>query len=105
MVIQHKLPALQRPAQAVFEKLPLDSTDVHVLREELVVVPPFVFCVVHRGVRTPDQGLRILAVVGVDADAYTGGDMQLLLGDSVRCRQRQKHLFRTEGRILRVLDL
>ena len=31
--------------------------------------------------------------------------MELLLGDTVRCRQRQQHLFRTEGRIFRVLDL
>ena len=77
LVVQHELPSFEGAAQAAFEEMPLDGTDVHVLGEELVIVPPLVLCVIHRGVRALDQGLRIRAVVGVDADADARGDMEL----------------------------
>ena len=96
---------LEGATQAALEELSLHGTHVHVLGKELVVIASLVLGVVHRGVRALDQRLRIGAVVGVDADANTRGDMEFLLGDTVRCRQRQEHLFRTEGRILCALDL
>src|SRR4029077_19008248 len=105
LVVQHELPSFECAAQAAFEEMPLEGTDVHVLGEELVVVPPFVLCVVHRRVRALDQGLRIRAVVGVDADANTRCDMECPVSDTVRCCQRQEDLFGTEGGILCALDL
>jgi hypothetical protein len=46
----------------------LDTPDVHVLLEEMVVVAPLSLGLVHRGVRTLDKGIRIVTVLGVDTD-------------------------------------
>jgi hypothetical protein len=76
LVMQYKFVPLEGAAQAAFEELPLDGTHVHVLGEELVVVAPLILCVVHRRIRTPDQGVRVAAVVRIDADTDTRRNMQ-----------------------------
>jgi len=57
-----------RPPCPGIRKQSLDTPDVHVLLEEMVVVAPLSLGLVHRGVRTLDKGIRIVTVLGVDTD-------------------------------------
>ena len=58
-------------------ELPLDAPDVPVLVEEMVFVGPLSFGLVHRGVRTLDQRVRIVTVLGVDTDPNARAQMDL----------------------------
>src|SRR5439155_25415779 len=84
---------------------PRDSPRSHVRLEELVIVASLFLRVVHRGVRTLEQALCILTVVGVPADANARVDAQLVPGDRVRRRQCGDHLLRQDGRVCGVRDL
>ena len=96
LVVQHELAPGEGAMQAGFDPLPLDGPCVHLPLEELIVVPAAFLGVVHRGVRALDQRLRIRTVVGVDADADGGGDMQLVVRDVVRRDERGDDLLRAE---------
>src|SRR5438270_3812896 len=84
--MQHKLVSLQGAAQEPFEGLPRGSPRSHVRLEELEIVASLFLRVVHRSVRTLEQALCILTVVGVPADANARVDAQLVPCDSVRRR-------------------
>ena len=81
LVVQRELLALQRPAQALFDRLPLHGARVHRRLEELIALAAVFLGLVHRGVGVLDQRLGIQAVVGVDADADADGDVQIVLVD------------------------
>jgi len=94
LVMQHKFLPVQCLTQARFNRLPLDRPSIHVLLKELEIVAPIFLGVVHRGVRALDQGLRILTIIGVNADADTHADMNITPINVVRRRQSCKHFLR-----------
>ena len=83
LVMQHKLLSLQGVPQAAFEGLQLDSPNVHVLLKELVIVAPIFLGVIHRDIRTLDQGLGILTVIRKGADANTHCDIEVVLANAM----------------------
>src|SRR5207302_6552379 len=101
LVMQHKLMPLQGSAQAAFQGLPLDGPDVHVLSEELIIVAPIFLGLVHGGVRTLDQGLRILTVLGVGADTNAHGNMDI--EDGQRSEEHTSELQSRENLVCRLL--
>ena len=70
--------------QAGFDGMAMDSPGVHLRFEELELIAPVFLGAEHGGVRVFHQGVRIEAVVRVDADANTDVDMDIVAGDVVR---------------------
>src|SRR4051795_75854 len=105
LIMQHELAPLECTAQAALEELSLDGADIHIFCEELIVVPAFVFCMVHRSIRTADQALCVYTVLREDADADTGRDMEVVLRDAVRLCQRPQDLIGTARSVFCVFDL
>ena len=68
-------------AQAALEREPLDGLGVHRGRVELVVVAALLLGPVHRRVGVAHQGLRVVAVGGVDGDAHARRDEELAAVD------------------------
>ena len=57
LVVQHQFLSLQGVAQAILQRLPLESTYVQFLLEKLAVVPPVSLGVVHGKIRVLHQCL------------------------------------------------
>ena len=70
------------------ERLPLDHPSIHLGLEESMGVASAVLRVVHRGVRALDQRFGILPVIWENADADACIDVQVVVRDGMRRRQR-----------------
>ncbi len=67
--------------QRGLERQVLEAARVHRRLEELEAVAAFVLGAVHRQVGVLEQGVGVLRVVGVDADAQAGRHHQLAAFD------------------------
>src|SRR6266404_2211399 len=105
LIMQQELFSPESAAQAAFERLPLDSLQVHFRLEELEIVAPVFLGVVHGRVRILDQRFGILAVFRVDAYTDAAVNNQILSRDEVRCVERKKYSSCARGRVFRTRDL
>ena len=62
LVVQHKLVPPQRAAQIRFQRLPFSESRVHLVAEELIVIPAVLLGFVHRVIRSIHQAFRVLPV-------------------------------------------
>ena len=83
LIVHGQFAAIQSAAQTFFNGLALDGPDVHGRFEKLIVLPAVFLGLVHRRVGILDQGLGIEAIVGIDAEADAGGDVQVVLIDGM----------------------
>ncbi len=91
LVVQREFLPFQGAPQALLDGLPLHRADVHGGLEKLIALASIFLCLIHRGVRVLDQRLGIQAVVGIDAHADAGGDMEIVLVDGMGFRHRLQH--------------
>ncbi|OPX92176.1 MAG: hypothetical protein A4E54_00063 [Pelotomaculum sp. PtaB.Bin117] len=84
LVINHKLIAIQRAAQAVFHSQPFKGFGVHGRSIQLVVILAVFFGPVHRGVGIFQQALGIFTVVWIEGYTNTRGDIKLVNADMHR---------------------
>ena len=76
--MQNELAAVDRMAQAVLQRQPLQRAAVHGRREELVGVAPGILGSVHGVIRVLQQRLGGVAVVGEEGDPDAGRDEKLV---------------------------
>src|SRR6478672_6343789 len=81
LVMHYELIPLQGIAQALFDRLPFHSADIHLLVSKLIVVTTLFLGLVHCQVCLFDQDLRDLTVVWVYGHADTRGDAEVILVD------------------------
>ena len=89
--MHHKFVPFQGAPQVPLNGLPLHGPEVHSRLEKLICLTPVFLRLIHGGVRILDQGLRILAVVGINTDANAGGDVKIVLVDEMSFGHRPKH--------------
>src|SRR5580704_3560680 len=77
LVMEREFLAFKSTAQTFLDRLALHCPDVHSWFEKLVALTSIFFCLVHRGVRVLDERLGIQAIIRIDADANTCGDVQV----------------------------
>src|ERR1700690_4215861 len=78
LIVDFELAPRQRTAQLVLEREPVDAVFIHLVREELIVVPAGALRPVHRDVGVLEQRGAVLAVVGIDREADAAGQMAVL---------------------------
>jgi hypothetical protein len=89
----------------VFERDALQCLRVHDGIEELAIVSALFFRLIHGGVRGFDQRLGVGAVLGEDADADGGGDVELASFDVERVADGFEDFLRDERGVLGVREL
>ena len=94
LVVELQLAALERVAQIVLQRQPLQRAAVHRRREHLIRVAARVLGAIHRVVGVRQQRLGRVAVARKKRDADAGGDEQLRPFDLQRQRDRVEHLLR-----------
>ena len=82
--VHRELLALQSPPQRRLDRQPLAGMHIHFRREVLESVLAGFLGPVHRHVAVLEQRLHVAAVVRIGADAYAGGDQELLVVDDQR---------------------
>src|SRR5450755_3929101 len=80
------------------------NTGVHLRGKPLVVIPSASLCVIHRGVGVRENRFDVLAVVRVETDANTQGDVEPMVTDEVGLAYGLDQLFCGEGGVFRRLD-
>jgi hypothetical protein len=75
-------------AEGRFQRQAFRHLDVHIGQEELVIVSSVLFGAVHGRIGIFQQGVGLLAVIGVEADTDAGGDKELAGRQLKRCGQR-----------------
>ena len=85
---------LHRVAKRAFQGVLLHSSGSEVDVEELVGVAPKLLGAVHRHVGVLEQALGIVAVVGIDRNAYRRGDIDVVVLDPERLRNGRLQLLR-----------
>jgi hypothetical protein len=104
LVVERQLRLLEGGAQAALDGAPLDGAGGHGRGEELVVVAPALLRPVHRGVGVPDERLRVLSVLGVEADPPARRHPHVPALDPEGLAERLLQLVRDLGHVLRVVD-
>ena len=104
LVVDDQLAAFQRLAQLGLEDQALEGARVHVGRVELVTAARMLLGPIERGIRIADQGLGVIAVVGIDGDAETGTKVQLLVIDLERRQEGVEDLLGDLGGVLGAVD-
>ena len=79
LIVQCEFLALESAPQTLLDGLPLDGADVHGGLEKLITLAAVFLGLIHGGVGVLDERLGVQAVVGIDADADAGGDVQIVL--------------------------
>ena len=100
LVMQEKFTPLQGPAQAAFDLLPADRLGIHLAGKKLVSVTAIGFGVVHRGIGVLHHGFDVVAVIRINTDADTQGDMQILPADHMRQGESREQFLRDQGCIV-----
>jgi hypothetical protein len=75
-------------SQAGFQGLPLHRFQVHFRLEELAIVSPVSFGVIHGHVRVADQCFRVLTVFRINTDTDAGINMQFVLFEQMKSVER-----------------
>src|SRR5262249_12095236 len=83
LVAQHQLLTVDRATQTALEHLALESADIEVRLEELILVPALLLGVVHGEVGVLQEHLGIRAIVGVNDNAYASSHSKLMLSDAM----------------------
>ena len=94
LVMQQELLILDRPVQPSFECNPLTGSGRQCRRIELEIVAPRGLCLVHRRVGVFDQRGGVVAIVGIQADAHAGADVQMVTAKLEGLRECLHHLVR-----------
>ena len=84
--------------------MPLHRPDVHRRLEKLKAPAPIFLGLVHCRVRVLDERVGVRAIGGIDADADTCGDVEIVLVDEMRPRHRLQHSSRRDGRVFRAIN-
>ena len=100
--MQRKFPEFQGPPQTFLDGLPLYGPNVHGRFEKLIALTPVFLGLVHGGICVVEQCFRILAIIGIDADANACGDVKVLLPDTMSIGHSLHHSSRRNGGIFRL---
>ena len=103
LIVQCEFLAFESAPQTLLDGLALHGTNVHGGLEKLVTLAAIFLGLIHGGVRVLDEGLGVQAVVGIDADANAGGDVQIVLVDGMSVRDGLQHSSRGDRSILGLL--
>src|ERR1019366_9184191 len=103
LAIQGESPTFQRTPRALLDGLPCHGSRIHRRLEELETLAAVFFGLIHRGIRVFDERLRVRPVVGKDAYANAGGDVQIMQVDRMRLRHVAKYTARHDGGVLCLL--
>ena len=104
LVVQREFLPFQCAAKVLLDGLPLDGANVHRWLEKLIALPSILLGLIHRRVRVLDQRFSIQSVVGIDAHAYTRGDVKIVLVDGMSLRHYLQHSSRGNGGVFGLLD-
>lgn len=72
--------------------------------EKLEIVAAIFFGLIHGYVSRLDEGFRVQAVVGKDADAYAGANFEAMMTDEIGSFQHGEQLLRAESGVFCVGD-
>jgi hypothetical protein len=97
--MQHEFLLPDGAPQALLDGLPFYRANIHGCLEELKILAPIFFCLVHRGISILDQCFCIQAVFWIYTDANACGDMKIVVINRVRLRHRMKHSRCDDGNI------
>ena len=87
LIVHLELVSVERAAQVVLQRQPLERGCGHGLGVGLVAVAPLLLRLVHGGIGVHQQGIEVLAIEGIDGDADAGVDEDLMGADPNRMRE------------------
>src|SRR5882724_125238 len=102
--MQAKLVTLEGVPQARFQGETLEGVRIQLFGIELKVVLALRLCLIHRDIGILGQGLLVLPVLRIDADADTRGDSKLMTDEGKRLADDGQYLLRYGCRVLPVLQ-
>ncbi len=104
LIVQREFVAFQSATQTFFDGLPRDRALVHGRLEKFIAVMPVLFSLIHGEIGIFYQCFGVPAIVGIDADADAGGDVQIVVIDPMRFAYGLEYSSRGDGGIFCLFD-